>query len=63
MFASDECQRRVAKKRALELRKDIEKADYVALTSDRIARQSYVITGNKGPNSEFDKFSKQNKRL
>jgi hypothetical protein len=28
-------------------------------TSDRIARQSYVITGNKGPNSEFDKFSKQ----
>jgi len=46
-------------RRELELRKDIEKADYVALTSDRIARQSYVITGNKGPNSEFDKFSKQ----
>jgi hypothetical protein len=46
-------------RRALELRKDIEKADYVALTSDRIARQSYVITGNKGPNSEFDKFTKQ----
>jgi len=45
-------------RRALELRKDIEKADYVALTSDRIARQSYVITGNKGPNSEFDKFTK-----
>jgi len=46
-------------RRALEVRKDIEKADYVALTSDRIARQSYVITGNKGPNSEFDKFTKQ----
>lgn len=46
-------------RRALEVRKDIEKADYVALTSDRIAQQSYVITGNKGPNSEFDKFSKQ----
>jgi len=46
-------------RRALEVRKEIEKADYVALTSDRIARQSYVITGNKGPNSEFDKFTKQ----
>jgi len=46
-------------RRALEIRKDIEKADYVALTSDRIAQQSFVITGNKGPNSEFDKFSKQ----
>jgi hypothetical protein len=46
-------------RRALEIRKEIEKADYVALTSDRIARQSYVITGKKGPNSEFEKFSKQ----
>ena len=46
-------------RRALEVRKKIEKSDYIALTSDRIAQQSYVITGNKGPNSEFDKFTKQ----
>lgn len=46
-------------RRALEVRRDIEKSDYIALTSDRIAQQSFVITGNKGPNSEFDKFTKQ----
>jgi hypothetical protein len=46
-------------RRALEVRKDIEKADYIALTSDRIAQQSDVITGNKGHGSEFDKFTKQ----
>jgi hypothetical protein len=46
-------------RRSLEVRRDIEKADYIALTSDRIAQQSFVITGNRGPNSEFDKFTKQ----
>ena len=46
-------------RRALELRKDIEKADYVALTSNRIAQQSYVTTGNKAAGSEYDKFIKQ----
>ena len=46
-------------RQALELRKEIEKADYMAMTSDRIARQSYVITGNKTRGSEFDKFTKQ----
>lgn len=48
-----------ATRKALELRKDIEKAEYVALTSDRIARQSFVITGNKAAGSESDKFTKQ----
>jgi hypothetical protein len=46
-------------RQALEMRKEIERADYIALTSDRVAQQSYVVTGNKAPGSEFDKFTKQ----
>jgi hypothetical protein len=48
-----------AVRQALEIRKEIELADYTVLTSERIARQSYVITGNKATGSEFDKFNKQ----
>lgn len=40
------------KRRVLELRRDIEGAEYMAITSERIAGQSEVITGRTGPEAQ-----------
>jgi hypothetical protein len=45
-------------RQALDLRKQIEGAEYIVMTSDRIAQQSVVITGNRD-SAEAVKFRKR----
>lgn len=43
-----------AKRQSILLRKDIEHADYMAMTSERLAGISYVVTGRRDEGSQFD---------